>query len=72
MIDFNKTWIEINCPKCGYGVNVQFIDVKTEKAVFCHNCKISIKLIDSNASTYTSVNNLNKAMSDLENTLKNL
>ena len=31
MINFNKIWIEFECPKCGYSDEVQLIDVKTEK-----------------------------------------
>ena len=72
MIDLNKEWIDIECPKCGYKYVVQLIDVKTERIVFCHNCKSSIQLIDEKASTYTGINNINNALKTLEETLNKL
>ncbi len=50
MIDFNKTWVDLECPRCGYSDMVQLLDAKTEKEVFCHNCKNRILLQDDNAS----------------------
>jgi len=71
MIDFNKMWIDFECPNCGYIDEVQMIDVKTEKKVFCHNCKIIIELIDSDASTHSSIDSMTNALKDFEKTLKN-
>lgn len=33
MINLNQTWIEIECPKCGYQDQIQLIDAKTEKTI---------------------------------------
>lgn len=72
MIDFNLIWIDIECPRCRYIDKVQMIDVKTEKTIFCHNCKINIELNDNNASIHTGLVSINNAMKELENTLKKL
>ena len=71
MIDFNRIWINFKCPKCNYTNEVQLIDAKTEKTVFCHNCKICISLKDENASVHNGVNNMNNALNNLEKMFKN-
>lgn len=71
MINIDSLWIDYSCPSCSYQDQVQLIDIKTEKTIFCHNCKISIKLIDSNGSSHTAINDINNALNDLENLLKN-
>ena len=65
-------WVDMECPKCGYPDVIQLIDAKTEKTVFCHNCKINIKLTDSDASVHSSVNSINNALNELDNIFKNL
>jgi len=62
MIDFNYIWVDIECPKCGYGDEVQLIDAKTEKTIFCHNCKINIKLSDAEASVHTGIDSMKNSM----------
>jgi len=71
MIDFKEIWIDFECPNCGFQIEVQLIDVKTEKTVFCHNCKANILLSDNEASTHTGIENMNKALYELEKTIKN-
>jgi phage FluMu protein Com len=65
MIDFNYIWIEIECPKCNYLDEIQLIDAKTEKSIYCNNCKSIIQLEDSDASVHTGVERLNSALKDL-------
>lgn len=70
MIDLNKSWIDFECPKCGYIDVIQLIDAKTEKTVFCHNCKVSIELSDSEASVHQGIEAINKALKNLDNVFK--
>jgi len=72
MIDFDNIWIDFECPNCGFQIEVQLIDVKTEKTIFCHNCKVSILLSDNEASTHTGINNINNALKKLEETIKKI
>jgi transcription elongation factor Elf1 len=71
MLDLNNTWFDFNCPKCGYIETAQLVDVKTERTVYCHNCKISIKLIDNESSSHQGIEKINKSLKDLENLFKN-
>ncbi len=71
MINFNNIWVDIECPKCGYQDVIQLIDAKSEKMIFCHNCKITIKLSDSEASVHTGIDSMTNALKNLERTFKN-
>ena len=71
MIDFNKIWVDFNCPKCNYADKVQLVDVKSEKTIFCNNCKIKIQLTDGQASVHSGIDRMSKSLNDLQNTLKN-
>jgi hypothetical protein len=64
-------WIDIECPKCLYQDAVQLVDVKSEKIIFCNNCKVDVHLKDDSASVHSGVENINKAIQDLDNLLKN-
>jgi len=70
MIDIENIWIDINCPKCNFSFGVKIIDVKLQSNVICHNCKISINLIDNNVTTHLSVKNINRELNKLKNLLK--
>ena len=50
-------------------LQVTGVDVKTEKTIFCHNCKVNIKLSDNEASVKTGIDNMSNALKKLENTL---
>lgn len=71
MIDLNQIWVECKCPNCDYGDVVQLVDVRTEKIIFCNNCKVDIQLVDSEASTHNSHDKIQNSLKNLENTLKN-
>lgn len=71
MFDLNKQWITMECPNCGYQDDIQMIDVKTEKTVFCHNCKKMITLHDADASVHSGVKRINNKFKELENLFKN-
>ena len=70
MLDINKLWVDFECPNCRYADMIQIVDIRTEKVVFCHNCKTSIQLIDSEASAQQATTSIQGALKDLENTLK--
>jgi len=72
MFNLDEIWIDIECPKCNYSFEIQMIDVRLEKVVYCPNCKCSIQLHDSDASVHTSTRDINIALSDLDKTIKNL
>jgi hypothetical protein len=71
MFDLNMVWVEVECPNCGYSVDVQLVDAKSERTIYCHNCKINLELKDSEASVHSGLDSIDQALKDLERTLKN-
>lgn len=63
-------WLDIECPKCGYLEYIQLVDAKTEKTVFCHNCKVSIQLLDNEASVSQGIEGITKAINDINTIFK--
>ena len=72
MLDLNYIEVQAPCPKCNYILYVQLIDVKSEKIIFCHNCKSKIQLRDSNASSHKGIKDVNHAFDKLKKSLKKL
>lgn len=70
MISIDYEWVDIECPLCGYQDKVQLIDIRTEKSIFCHNCKITIQLRDDKASAHTSIREVNNALNELDRMFK--
>ncbi|MFC0320752.1 MJ0042-type zinc finger domain-containing protein [Olivibacter oleidegradans] len=70
-MDLSSLWFEIECPKCSYQFDVKLSDVKAGKTVFCHNCKLSIKLVDGEASAHRAIETFNSEMNKLDNIFKN-
>lgn len=72
MIDITQTWINAECPHCKIEIDIQLVDVSCERTIFCHNCKNSITLIDSDACAHQANASVNQALNELEQQLKNL
>ena len=71
MFDLTKQNFEFKCPGCGAKNIASLGQVQNEEEVVCVNCKKSIKLKDEDGSTAKSIDDVNKAVQDLDNTLKN-
>lgn len=71
-MNFDHTWIDIECPQCGYSIEIQLIDIKSETIIFCHNCKTCIRLEDNEASIHNGINSINKTINDLDKIIKTI
>ena len=73
MVDlFEGAFITLNCPRCGYGMDVELLSVRLQKLVFCPCCKISIQLMDADASAHATHEEVEAAMENIERELKKL
>jgi len=70
MSDLSAAWVSFNCPNCDYEVDVQLIDVKMERTVYCHNCKLSMQLFDKDASTHVGIEEINASLNQLQQLFK--
>ena len=65
-------FIVVNCPKCGYGMDVELRSVELQETVFCPCCKVATQLVDANASLYGAQEEIDSAINDLQRQLKKL
>ncbi len=72
MIEISKHKIDIKCPECSHEIKITLGQVGKGETVVCSACQSNIKLIDNNDSTKRGINDINKAFSSLEKTLKSL
>ena len=72
MIDITLAWINTECPHCKLEIDIQLIDVSSECTVFCHNCKTSIRLIDSDSSAHQANASVNQVLNEFEQQLKKM
>ena len=68
----DSLFINVDCPNCGYGVDVEILLVQLEATIFCPCCKISIHLVDADASLYGAQGEVDLALKSLQRELKKL
>ena len=69
---FESAFIELVCPRCGYVQDVQLLDARLERRMFCPGCKSTIQLVDGEASTHTALEQADQALKDLVGNLGGL
>lgn len=72
MYIFDRTFLEIPCPRCSYEVDIQFRQVVLEDVVFCPCCKVRIQLSDNKASGHRARQSTHYALTKLQEEIKNL
>ena len=65
MVNVDGTFINLDCPRCGYVQDVQLIDVRLQRVIFCPACKSRIQLVDVDASTHAAVEGIEQSMKNL-------
>ncbi|MDF2855136.1 MAG: hypothetical protein K0Q87_987 [Neobacillus sp.] len=70
MINFRNNWIEMDCPNCKYSISIMLQSILLEELYYCHNCKKSIQLIDSNASLRLNTNMIEQEFNKLKKLFK--
>ncbi len=69
---FEGLFVTLNCPKCGYGMDVELLSVRLQTIVFCPCCKVTIQLVDADASVHGGQEDVESAINDLEREIKKL
>ena len=65
-------FIVVNCPKCGYGMDVELRSVELQERVFCSCCKVVVQLVDTDASLHGAQEEIDSAIDDLQRQLNKL
>ena len=69
---FDGLFVTLACPNCNYGMDVELFSIRLESTTFCPCCKVTIQLVDSNASVHGAQKEVESAMKDFEDQLKKL
>ena len=69
---FNGLFLTLVCPKCNYGMDVDLLSVRLEATIFCPCCKVTVQLVDADASVHRSKNEIEAALKGFEGQLKKL
>lgn len=70
MMDISYQAIELECPSCGYTIEVLLKQVMTEEAVLCPGCYAEIQLVDEGNSVRRVQSELDEALGSLERQLR--
>jgi len=70
MFNISQQKIDFNCPECGLKNKVTLEQIEKQIIIKCSDCNKDITLIDKDGSAKRSVADINKAVKDLENTIK--
>ena len=72
MQHFDRQFVALNCPKCGYAIDVQLLSLQLEETVFCPACKTRIQLVDVDASAHRAKVDIDSSMTEIQRRLKEL
>ena len=69
---FDGLFVTLACPNCNYEMDVELLSARLESTTFCPCCKVTIRLVDADASVHVAQEEIESAMKDFENQLKKL
>lgn len=72
MLDLDHVLMEVPCPRCGYGLEIQLLDVRTQVWRWCACCRVLIRLVEPDGSVSASITGAEIVMRSLEDTIKRL
>jgi len=68
--DLERAQVQLNCPKCGVTNSVTLGQIRQQATIFCSGCGVRINLKDKNGSMARGLDDINRALDDLERTIR--
>jgi hypothetical protein len=72
VLDVDRLMVEVPCPRCGYGVEIQLLDARTQVWRWCPCCRVRIRMVEPDGSVSGSVAAVEDAMRSLEETVRRM
>ena len=69
---FDGLFVTVACPNCNYEMDVELLSVRLEATTFCPCCKVTIHLVDADASVHATQKEIDSAMKDFESEFRKL
>lgn len=70
MLDLDHAFVEVPCPRCGYHVEVQLLDARTQSYRWCPCCRGRIHLIEPDGSVSVGLDAVDDALHALQKSLR--
>ena len=67
---YEGLFVNVNCPNCGYGMDVQLLSAYLQEMIFCPCCKVKIQLVDHEASLHGALEDTKLAINRLQREIK--
>jgi uncharacterized protein with von Willebrand factor type A (vWA) domain len=67
-----RAFVDAECPSCEYPFEIQLLDARVQAYRRCPCCRQLIRLVDRGGSMYGELEDVDRAMEELEQTLKDL
>jgi sRNA-binding protein len=72
MLDLGHLMVEVPCPRCGYGVEIQFLDARTQTWRWCPCCRVRIRMVEPDGSVSGSIDAVEDAMQSLAESIRRM
>lgn len=72
VLDLDHVTLDISCPRCGYGVEIQLLDARTQVWRWCPCCRVRIRMVEPDGSVSGAVTAAEAAMNSLAETLRRM
>ncbi len=69
-IDLDRAHVCADCPSCGYGVEVQVLDVRTQVWRWCPCCRVQVRLVEPDGSVSAGIDAAHEAAKELGKTIE--
>jgi hypothetical protein len=64
--------VEVDCPECGYGLELDITDVRCQVSRYCSACKTRLALHDGDGSIYGAEQDVSAALRQLDDMFSGL
>ena len=72
VLDLDHVMVEVPCPRCGYGVEIQLLDARTQSWRWCPCCRLRIRMVEPDGSVSASITAAERGMQSLQETLRRM
>lgn len=71
-LNLDQVLLHIPCPSCGYQLEVQVVDARTQVWRWCPCCRARVRLVEPDGSVSVGLTAANQVMRKLEATMGDL
>lgn len=70
MWDLDHVMVNVPCPVCGYGIEIQILDARTQVWRWCPCCRLRIRVVEPDGTVSGSLSGAEDALQSLADTIR--